>query len=340
MKVPYIIGADLSKKTIDFASHQLSNHVKVENNLTGFNELIRWIKQLNIPVNEVMIVMEHTGLYSYQLEQFLHQKQICFTKVSGLVIKRSLGLVRGKTDKQDAFKIAQYGEEKASRLVASQPADPFLQRLQILHSTRERLVRNKAGLMTAVKEYQQACGLKKSDGIIDGQLKLIGLLEEQVKKITSEMETIVESQQSLNTNYKLLRSIKGVGQILALAVIIKTSNFTRFNNPRKFACFCGTAPFENSSGTSIRRRTRVSKMADRRMKTLLDLAAKCAIRYDQELRAYYEKRTQNGKSKMSTINVVRNKLLYRIFAVVKRQTPFIENYLPAATKKVLFNPTL
>ena len=65
------------------------------------------------------------------------------------------------------------------------------------------------------------------------------------------------------------------------------------------------------------------------MKTLLDLSAKTVIQYDKELREYYLKRTQNGKPKMSTINVVRNKILYRMFAVIKRQTPFIENYLQA-----------
>ena len=75
---------------------------------------------------------------------------------------------------------------------------------------------------------------------------------------------------------------------------------------------------------------RVSHLADKQMKTLLDLSAKSAIQYDKELKEYYLKRTQNGKSKMSTINVVRNKILYRMFAVVKRQTPFTESYSQAA----------
>jgi len=74
----------------------------------------------------------------------------------------------------------------------------------------------------------------------------------------------------------------------------------------------------------------VSHLADKQMKTLMDLSAKSAIQYDKELRDYYLKRIENGKSKMSTINIVRNKILYRMFAVIKRQTPFIENYLQTA----------
>lgn len=330
MKVPYIIGADLSKKSIDFASHGFKKHLKVENNPKGFKELVSWIKQLQINIDEVMIVMEHTGLYSYLFEQFLHHQQIGFTKVSALAIKRSMGLVRGKTDKQDACRIAQYGFEKARRLTLSKPSDKTLERLQMLHAVRERLIKNKAALNTAVKEYQDSCGLKKSDLLIVSQLKVIQTLTLQIHNIEQEIEALVEQNPAIKNNYQLLQSIKGVGKVLALTTIIKTGNFTRFSNARKFACFCGTAPFENSSGTSIRGRTRVSHLADKRMKTLLDLSAKTAIQYDKELNQYYLKRTTNGKSKMNTINVVRNKILYRMFAVIKRQTPFIENYLQSA----------
>jgi transposase len=322
MKVPYIIGADLSKKSIDFASHLSGKHLKVTNDITGYKNLIGWLKQQTTDTSNVMIVMEHTGLYSYQLEQYLHKEQICFSKVSGLAIKRSMGLVRGKNDKQDAIRIARYGFEKAAQLTIVQPMNKNLQYLQRLHSTRERLVRNRASLLTAVKEMQEICRLKKTDLIITSQLTLIKSFDQQIEKLDAAITSVVEAEKSICQNYKLLQSIKGVGKVLALAAIIKTNNFTRFINARKFACFCGTAPFENSSGTSLRGRTRVSHLADKRMKTLLDLAAKSAIQHDKELQDYYLRRTTAGKSKMSTINVVRNKILHRMFAVVKRQTPY------------------
>ena len=121
-----------------------------------------------------------------------------------------------------------------------------------------------------------------------------------------------------------------MGDVVATAAIIKTGNFTRFDNARKFACYCGTAPFEHSSGKSIRRKTRISHLADKEMKTLLDQSAKTAIQHDKELKSFYQRRIAIGKSKKSTINIVRNKILYRMFAVIKRQTPFIENYLQTA----------
>jgi len=262
------------------------------------------------------------------LEAFLHEHQIRFTKVSALAIKRSLGLIRGKNDKIDAQRIARYAHEKSDQLIAATKPDPRLERLQMLHSTRERLVKQRASLICAVKEYQAV--LKQSDVIITAQLELIKNFTRQIKVIDAEIGELMTNEQNISQSYQLLKSVKGVGKVLATATIIKTKNFTLFANARKFACFCGTAPFENSSGKSIRHKTRVSHLADKGMKTLLDLSAKSAIQYDKELKAYYQRRIEMGKSKKSTINIVRNKILYRMFAVIRRQTPFVENYLQTA----------
>ncbi len=329
MKLQHIIGADLSKKSIDLVCHLLKSHIQIENSVTGFKNLMQWLRQQEINPSETMIVMEHTGLYSYCFEKFLHQHQMAFCKVNALAIKRSIGLVRGKTDKLDAARIAAYGYEKRDKLIIDVPASDALKRLQMLHSTRERLVKQRASLTCAIKEYRHI-GIAEKDVLMQTQLQLIKNFNRQIEKLMTEIESIIDQQEPLKQNFHLLQSIKGVGKILALTAIIKTYNFKRFANARKFACFCGTAPFEHSSGTSIKKKSRVSHLADKQMKSLLDLSAKSAIQYDKELREYYLKRTEGGKSKMSTINVVRNKILYRMFAVIKRQTPFLENYLQAA----------
>lgn len=326
MKV-HIVGADLSKESIDFFLHQSEGYLKIGNNQDGFQELLRWFKIQKIRTSGMRIVMEHTGLYSYHFEAFLHQHQISFTKVSALAIKRSLGLVRGKTDKLDAQRIARYGFEKRDQLVATPKPVPALERLQMLHSTRERLVRSRSSLICAVKEYKAV--LKPSDIIIKSQLALIKNLTQKIKQIEIEIDKVMKKSDS-NKNYQLLRTIKGVGKVVATATIIKTKNFTAFTDPRKFSCYCGTAPFENSSGKSIRRRTKVSHLADKGMKTLLDQSAKSAILYDPEIKNYYQRRVAMGKSKRSTINIVRNKIVHRMFSIVRRQTPFIENYIKTA----------
>lgn len=328
-KVHFILGADISKKTIDFHCYQTNGYQQFTNNPKGFKQLIAWLRKQKISCMGLLIVMEHTGLYSYCFEEFLHRHQIGFTKVNALAIKLSAGIVRGKSDKLDARRIAEYGFEKQSKLLPQAPVPEATKQLQLLYSTRERLVRQRAALLNAVKEYTHM-GLSKSHLIMKSQTKLIKTFSKEIKRLQDKMDAIIQNDPSLNQNYQLLQSVNGVGKVVALAMLIKTQNFTRFVSARKFACYCGTAPFEYSSGSSIRGKTRVNPMADKGMKTLLDLAAKVAIQYDKELKDYYEKRVAIGKPKMSTINIVRNKLLYRMFAVINRQTPFVENYLQAA----------
>lgn len=329
MKVLHFLGADLSKASIDLVCHSTGGHLRIANESCGFKQLLKWCKAQQIPAGEVFIVMEDTGLYSFRFEDFLYKHHVAFAKVNALAIKRSLGLWRGKTDKTDAARIAAYGFEKKDSLVAARPVSGALKRLQMLRATRQRLVKQRAALLCAIKAYRCA-GIGEKDLLIQAQRQLVKNFEGQIEKLQFEMQHIIEGQETLKKNYLLLQSIKGVGQVLAMTTLIKTHNFTRFAAPRKFACFCGTAPFEHTSGSSIRGRTRVSHLADKDMKTLLDLSAKSAVRHDKELRAFYLRRLQMGKSKMSTLNIVRNKILYRMFAVIKRGTPFVQDYLQAA----------
>ncbi|HWJ27937.1 MAG TPA: transposase, partial [Flavisolibacter sp.] len=273
----HIIGADLSKKTIDLFC---LSHLQIENNASGFKQMLKWLRQQDINASEVMIVMEHTGLYSYVFEDFLHKHQIAFSKINALAVKRSVGLVRGKSDKLDAKRLADYGFEKRTKLTIETKVSKELQRLQLLHSTRERLVGQKASLLNSLKEYRNI-GLTAKDPIIRAQMNLVRQFEKAIEKMQTEMDAIIEKNPSIKQNQNLLQSIIGVGKVLSVAAIIKTRNFTRFPNARKFACFCGTAPFEHTSGSSIRGKTRVSHLADKRMKTLLDLSAKSAIQYDK-----------------------------------------------------------
>jgi len=293
--------------------------------MSGFKEMLQWLKRQEITLGNVLIVMEHTGLYSYHFESYLFEQKISFSKVAALAIKRSLGMIRGKNDRIDAQRIARYGYEKMDTLKLESPVNADLVRLQLLHSTTERLVRHRSSLICAVKEYS----LPKADPLIADQLDLINTFTRQIKKIEQQISLMIK-QQSLGSTYELLTSVKGVGPVVAVATIIKTKNFTAFKNARKFSCYTGSAPFEHSSGTSIKKKNRISHLADKTMKTLLTQAAKTAIQHDKELKAFYERRLAMGKPKKSTINIVRNKIIYRMFAVIKRQTPFINQYSKTA----------
>jgi len=240
-----------------------------------------------------------------------------------------MGLIRGKSDKIDAARIAEYGYTKRDKLIPERGVSKVLQRLKMLNTSRELLVRQRAGLKCGIKEFQNI-GIPEKDLVLQSQIQVIKALDKQIGKLENEIKRLIDQEETLTKNFNLLNSIIGVGPVVAVAAIIKTQNFSRFENARKFACYCGTAPFEHTSGTTIRGKTRVSHLADKRMKSLLDLAAKSAINSDKELMAFYRRRLELGKGKTSTINIIRNKIIYRMFAVIKRQTPFVSDYLRAA----------
>ena len=159
---------------------------------------------------------------------------------------------------------------------------------------------------------------------------MINQLNDEIKKVEERMDKIIGSMPEWKTNYKLIQTVRGVGPVIARYLIIFTENFTRFATYRKFACYAGIAPFEYASGSSVRGRTRVHSCANKQLKSLLNMAAMNAIKINGVYKQYYQRRQKEGKNNMSTLNIIRNKLLAQIFAVVKRQTPYVDLYKFAA----------
>lgn len=138
------------------------------------------------------------------------------------------------------------------------------------------------------------------------------------------MKAIIDNNIELKKTYELVTSVKGIGTQTALTIIVFTDCFNKFDNWRKFASYCGIAPFPYQSGSSIKGKTKVSHLANKKLKAIINMCAISAIQHSPEMKIYYQKRVLEGKSKMSTINIIRNKLIARVFAVVKRQTPYLD----------------
>ena len=325
MKILDTIGIDMSKLTFDVRIHSNQFYEQFENNKEGFAKLLKTVNKHSLYSKEnILFVFEHTGLYSHQLSVYLTERKVHFSLIPGLEIKRSLGIARGKDDKVDATKIALYAYRLRDEIKPTTLPSEQIQALKSLLSLRERIVKQRAGYKASLKEQKRVLSNIKNQVLLNTQEKTIKYLSKQIKTVEIEMQKIIESDEQLNEQFKLIISIKGIGPQTALFVIAYTHGFTRFKTWRKFASYCGIAPFPNSSGTSIRGRTKVSNLANKKIKSLFDLCAKSAIQYSPEMKIYYTRRLEEGKNKMSTINIIRNKLLSRIFAVVERQTPYVD----------------
>jgi transposase len=325
MKILDTVGIDMSKLTFDTRVHSSQAYMEFENSKDGFNKLLKWVyKNSTFSKENILFVFEHTGLYSHQLSVYLTEKKVPFSLIPGLEIRRSLGIARGKDDKVDATKIALYSYRLRDEIKPYQMPTEQVASIKRLLSLRVRIVKQRAGFKASYKEQKRVLSKKDNSTLFNVQEKTINFLSKQIIDIEKKIMIIIKSDDKLKEQYKLITSVKGVGRQTALFMIAYTHSFTKFKTWRKFASYCGIAPFPNSSGTSIRGKTKVSNLANKKIKSLLDSCAKSAIQYNPEMKVYYNKRVDEGKNKMSTINVIRNKLLARIFAVIVRQTPYVD----------------
>ena len=146
MKKKNVIGVDVSKLTLDIVFRNNLKHIKISNDLKGFKVLLKEIKSMKLLLSDLLVVMEHTGLYSYPFESFLSAESIAFTKVPALQIKRSSGIVRVKNDKADAKQIAEFGHLHQESLRPSL-LSAKMNHLKSLLSLRDRLVSQKSGFV-------------------------------------------------------------------------------------------------------------------------------------------------------------------------------------------------
>ena len=327
MKFKEALGIDVSKKTIDVQLHLAGIHYKFDNKVKGYKTLLAWVKkQTGLSLDQLLICFEHTGLYSLPLAVFLSEQKIIFCMESALQIKRSLGLTRGKNDRIDAQRIAEYAYLRREQLKPFVLPSINVLKLQKLFSLRERMVKQRAGFMGSIKEYKAMLKQKEHKLMFSVHKKTIHFLSKQIDILEKEMIDLIQADELMKELYNLMVSVKGVGLILASNLLVVTNCFRGFTDSRKFACYAGIAPFEKQSGTSLKTKSRVSHYANKKIKSLLNLSASSAVQADPELKAYYQRRVEDGKSRMSTLNIVRNKIVHRIFAVVKRGTPYVTLY--------------
>jgi transposase len=322
----WILGIDVSKESIDAclirqADGQLFES-KFHNNLSGFRHLKAWCKQMQCECdNHTLCCMEHTGLYTRLLVHYLISRDVQVWLESSLQIKRSQGLVRGKSDKIDAQRIARYAHVYQNKAEIMQINVLTLEKLKDLQANRRRLMKALQTIRTSAEELKQfdASNAKVIDKV---NREAIRGLEKSLDKVDEQILIFISEDESLKQKYDLMLSIKGVGKVLAAMLLVYTHGFNRLADSRKLACYSGVAPFVYESGTSIRGKTGVSKFANGELKRTLHMAAISSVQHNSELHEYYKRKVEEGKNKMSVINAVRNKLLHRIVAVVKRGTPY------------------
>lgn len=330
MEFTYFIGTDVSKNELDFAVMQGKTflfHKEVENKPEKIHAFVQELKKLaGFDLKTAVFCMEHTGIYNNPLLTYLHKKKVNVCLEAASQIKNSLGNLRGKNDRVDSMRIAEYAYKNRDELRLWEPKREVLQRLAHLSATRSRLLTAQKILKTPLNESVGFVGkaiVKLTGQVCEMTIKAVA---SDLKKVEEAIGKIISEDPELDRLFGLVTSVTGIGSATATQIILTTNEFKDINDPKKYACYAGVAPFVRESGV-MRGKARVSHMANKTVKTLLHLAAMTAIQYNEDLKKFYERKIiEEKKNKMSVLNAVRNKLIARIFACVNQNRKYDKSY--------------
>jgi len=311
-----IYGVDISKAVFDVVNTQ-GIHKQYENTLKGFKE---FSKELS---SQALVVMEATGYYHYCLAQYLYKYGHLVSVVNPLSVKRyiQMKLSKVKTDKSDAKAICEYGCLNEVPLYTAKDKDQA-ECLQLLSLIELYLKQS-----TAIKNKlhgEKTLGFP-SKAVYHSLNRTLKSLQREIKTLEHRLTQLVKEHQQ--GQLTLLKSIPGMGHKTAMLLIILTDGFNRFENAKQLCCYAGITPTIRQSGSSVRGRSRISKVGNKKLRNLLFLCSFSACKYNKGCREIYERIVAKGKSKKLALIAVCNKLLKQAFAIAKSGLPYDEQFV-------------
>lgn len=334
----FYMGIDVSKLWFDLSLLIVINFQKQEmiterfdNTESGLAVMKKWLKTYKVTFDEnSFLVIENTGVYHRLIWKFFSENNLPIHIGNAAHIKWSFGITRGKNDRIDSQRLCNYAHKNHDDLKGSPALNPVFLQLKDLMTARTRLLSQLGSTRSYLKELKlsndkltQKIIEQAHKAAIDGIQKSIKIVEEKIKQI-------ITNDQSIKNNYNLLVTVPGIGHLTAVYILCCTNNFVNKITGKQLACYAGVVPFSDKSGTSIKGRNKVHKMANKDLKKMLHLCALTTITHYPEFKDYYNRKKMEGKHSMSILNAIRNKIVLRAVAVIKNQTPYVDNYQKVA----------
>lgn len=311
-----IYGIDISKNHLDVHGVKENGNIfnkRIANKLKAISKFLESIPK------DSLVCAEHTGVYGDLLVQLANCLGIKIALIPGYTLKKSMGDRKGKSDKVDAERIHEYATRFTDQLQLTKQKNVDMMELKELYNLRAQLVKQRRMLSTNKTNKQGAI----SSSIISQKIldKSIEELKQNINQIEKEMLVLIANNESLNKTYQLITSVTGIGPIIAISLIMISENFTKLDTARKAAAFVGVCPYLNESGNK-KTKARVHHRSDKKIKSLLYLAAKCICKHNKEFKLYKERKMNEGKHYFLVMNNVSNKILRNVYAVLKSDQPY------------------
>lgn len=315
-----VIGIDVSKHTLDIALLQddQTKYLKVENNLPGFKILDEWLEKNGC--RKMHACMEATGQYGFAAAEHLyaHGYQVSVVNPARIKAYGASRLKRNKTDKADAFLIAEFCHREKPALWS--PPRPAFKALKALVHQMEAL--------KAIKQQErnrQEFG--RDEPLVDAVLhEHIEFLKGKILSLRQAIRLLIRQDAQLKHHYDLLVSIPGIGEITAAKLLAEIRDFREFSNARQLTAYAGLNPRLFQSGISVHRKSRLSKTGNATLRKALYMPAIVAKRCNPVIRDFCERLSDRGLCKMAVVGAAMRKLLVLAYGVIKTDMPFDPNH--------------
>lgn len=332
------MGIDVSKSWFDISLMSVINYRKQPmlterfvNTSDGIKLWHQWLKKQKVSFDEnSLLVIENTGVYHRLIWRFCSKHNLPLYIGNAAHIKWSLGITRGKNDIIDSQRLCNYACKEADEIKNMPVLDIVFMQLKDLMTARTKLLSQLRSTQVYIKELKLSNDVSVQKVLEKAHKAAIEGLKKSIEQIEAEMQSIINNNEAIKTNYNLLITVPGIGNFTAIYLICCTNNFNGKISGKQLASYAGVVPFGHTSGSTIKGKNKVHKMANKDLKKMLHLCALTTIRYYPEFKDYYERKKQEGKHSMCILNAIRNKIVLRAVAVVNNKKAYVENYGKAA----------
>jgi transposase len=316
-----VLGIDVAKMSLDVALMKGERTItrQFENTLKGYAQLAAWQRQQN--ACEAHVCLEATGQYGDGVAEYLYQQGHPVSVVNPARIKHygNSKLRRNKTDKADAQLIAIYCERENPALWSPPPASfkdlqVLVRHLEDLHEARQQ------------EANRQSSGVQTKK-VVEHLGALIAFLDGQIRDTKQAIQSLIERFPELQQAQELLVTIPGIGRLTAAKLLGEIRDIREFEDARQLAAYAGVTPRIFVSGTSVHKKSRLSKTGNANLRKILYMPAISAKRWNPIVHQFCTRLLESGLRPMEVIGAAMRKLLHLVYGVLKNGRPFDPNYL-------------
>ena len=329
-EITNFVGVDISSEyfTVSFLrakDMKLVSFENFENSANGFQNLLADFQSHRIDVGNAAICMEATGVYGESLLAFLVARGYSVAVENPYKVKRAFDISPKKSDKIDSGKLAEYAYRFYDQLHFWTPKPQIIEEISIFLVQREQITKQKISTGNALhalkrKNFQSEKAISLYESIIKN-------CQENIKTIDKEIEALIQKDPEYKQMIENLKSVPGVGNMLANHLLVATNGFSKHLNAKELSSYIGIVPLVYESGKSIRRKNTSSGVGPGTLRKLMYLSSMTSRRYDENNKKYFLRKVAEGKSKRLVLNNIANKLLKLLVALIISKKPYNKNFV-------------